>query len=181
MKKKARVILTLKCPRNCSYCANKAKANRAQMQPLKDIEDLKGYDQVILTGGEPLLEVLRLNAILRKLNTFRPIKIYLYTAIWMPFFEEEVANFLDGITFTMHPNQTGYYEDGAHFQNMQLCLNRLPKEFCASRRLRIFDGAYRDLILTPGAWTDIAKSKILGPEECLVPEDEDLFLFTGAK
>lgn len=53
MKETARVIVTYRCDRHCPGCCN------TQPQDVKTIhliEELKDYEEIVVTGGEPLLE-----------------------------------------------------------------------------------------------------------------------------
>ena len=52
MKQTARVIVTLVCDRSCPGCCNTNGLDGIQEV---NLERLKDYEEVVLTGGEPLL------------------------------------------------------------------------------------------------------------------------------
>ena len=51
MKKTARVIITYDCPRDCQSCCNKHIGDVPQVK----FEDLLSYEEIVITGGEPML------------------------------------------------------------------------------------------------------------------------------
>lgn len=52
MKKTARVIVTLACNRKCPGCCNETIGKVAS---IGDISVLSDYEEVVITGGEPML------------------------------------------------------------------------------------------------------------------------------
>lgn len=52
MKKTARVIVTLKCNRNCPGCCN---MNLPEYREVHTDEELLDYEEIVITGGEPML------------------------------------------------------------------------------------------------------------------------------
>lgn len=52
MKKTARVIVTLKCNRNCPGCCN---TNLPEYREVHTDEELLDYEEIVITGGEPML------------------------------------------------------------------------------------------------------------------------------
>lgn len=51
---KARVIVTLECNRHCENCCNTGDAFLGY-KVLTDINELLAYEEIIITGGEPML------------------------------------------------------------------------------------------------------------------------------
>jgi len=95
----ARVIVTWKCDKDCDLCCNKNLP--VQPQPCT-IEDLQGYDQVLITGGEPMLYPARLEEIIKKLRAQAPEnKVYLYSALYRPAMHH-IVKLVDGIHYTLH-------------------------------------------------------------------------------
>ena len=98
--KKLRLLITDQCNRNCPKCCNKGFDLKAL--PIADPTHLFNthYDEVSLTGGEPLLvpTVTVSVASLLKTKPFPP-KVYLYTA-WVEDASAYymVMPFVDGVT-----------------------------------------------------------------------------------
>lgn len=51
----ARVVLWLACNRKCPMCCNNNSDAIAAATRVPDMSHIRDYDQVILTGGEPML------------------------------------------------------------------------------------------------------------------------------
>ena len=104
MKKTARVIVTMVCNRNCPGCCNEAISKVAS---ISDISILSDYEEVVITGGEPMINphtLLRFIKALRKQNKRQ--KIYLYTACLTMDDHPTILKYLDGITVTVHAEAT---------------------------------------------------------------------------
>lgn len=101
MKKTARVIVTYKCNRSCPGCCN---GHGNSVRKIENIEELLGYEEIILTGGEPMLLGSTLQEFIQKLRVgMYSGKIYLYTAHWKDSrFNHEIIKMVNGITFTIH-------------------------------------------------------------------------------
>ncbi len=101
MKKTARVIVTYKCNRSCPGCCN---THGNTVKKIEDIRELLGYEEIILTGGEPMLLVGKLMEFVSGLKARGYNgKIYLYTAYWKDNrFNHEIIKMVNGITFTIH-------------------------------------------------------------------------------
>ena len=81
MKKTARVIITSKCDRKCPGCCNSKLDYTSLAKVIGGITALKDYEEVVITGGEPMINPAQLYTVikmLRKQNKRQ--KIYLYTA-----------------------------------------------------------------------------------------------------
>lgn len=129
---KARLLFTNDCNRFCKGCCNRNwKGEPPKLIPIKDA---KGYDEIYITGGEPMLypeQLIKLIKGLRENNTIS--KIYLYTA--KPFPKEkflEIIRMIDGCTVTIHnyPDRTKFIEAGydmMEFPNKKMRLNVFPR------------------------------------------------------
>ena len=101
MKKVARVIVTYKCPRHCENCCNEHIGNVPEVK----FEDLMKYEELVITGGEPMLIALRVVEMIHRLRASGfSGKIWLYTsslkiARWA---DKAVMKEVDGITYTLH-------------------------------------------------------------------------------
>ena len=129
-----RLLLWPECNRSCEYCCNK----QFNLAELPVAPDFRGYGQILLTGGEPLLypEVL-LDEIARIKRRNSMAFIYLYTAK-----TDDIAAFcavlneVHGVTLTIHEQG-----DVPDFQVLQAYLdNMYPVIKYKSMRLRIRNG-----------------------------------------
>lgn len=55
MKKTARVIITSKCDRKCPGCCNSKLDYTSLAKVIGGITALKDYEEVVITGGEPMI------------------------------------------------------------------------------------------------------------------------------
>lgn len=117
--KKLRLLITDKCNRSCPGCCNK----EWDLNKLPVCTSFKGYDEIMLTGGEPGIKVkLLLDTIklVRKENN--KAKIYLYTAFHKVLLHFDIISRLDGITFTLHEKK-----DADLFEVIELSQKRLNR------------------------------------------------------
>ena len=160
--KKLRLLITAYCNRDCKGCCNRGW----DLTQLKRCDDFSGYEEVMITGGEPMLfqnKVKNVADRIRKEN--KDAKIILYTA----FVEEDllyVMPWLDGVTLTLHTK-----EDGEKFKD----LNELFIEFQdnvsligKSMRLNVFKGI--DYGNNHYLWD--VKDDIVWIKDCPLPVDE---------
>lgn len=188
MNKRCRLLLTTKCPNNCPLCCNK------QFDLFKDVPiiDRWNYDEFILTGGEPLMNITTLLDFIYNLTAIHKYmgtspKIYLYTSICNPHIWDEIIPFFDGITYTVHTQQNakelitlitvltnpemGY---DSMFQNLQdinqksIWLNLFPE---AKTLIDV------ELANTNLSWDSISRffkiRQMEWRENCPIPEGED--------
>ncbi len=101
----ARVIVTYKCNRSCPGCCN---THENSVRKIEDINELLKYDEIVITGGEPMLIKEKLFHFLLQLRNMEYNgKIYMYTAFWNHgIYSHEILDTLDGITFTIHAEAT---------------------------------------------------------------------------
>lgn len=102
MNKKLRLLLTTKCPNKCPMCCN----NSWDFSELP-VVDRWNYEQIMFTGGEPLLMLNKLCDLadsVRSITSTMGIdsKIYVYTAIcdWNKL--RTILKHVDGIVLTPH-------------------------------------------------------------------------------
>jgi len=176
---KARLILTKRCTRGCSYCVTQHSPLIKEARTISSADALRDYEEITITGGEPLLEEDRLLRLLYDLQLQKKEerKLYLYTARWVP----GIGNFLmfmDGITYTLHAGMAKTMM--GHFYNIQVHLAMVDYPTTGaltSRRLRIMGNFSEQILVYPSAWTEIAKVPIAKPEECELPEGEELLVW----
>lgn len=176
-KKKARIIWTKTCQRDCSYCCNKYESVIAQMQPLTDLTTLADRDEVIVTGGEPMLYPTKLIAFLKQVRKACPTStLYLYTAKLDNGGNktEEIIDLVDGIHFTLHE---GLSEDDINeFLWFQAVAAEHPDK---SFRLSVDPGIQELLHIIPAVWKEIRIKTWFTANNCPVPLDETLHLWKG--
>lgn len=98
--KKLRLLLFKDCKRNCKGCCN----NEWDLDRLPIETEFTGYDEILLTGGEPMLKPkLVLKTIDRIRQVDEGVAIYMYTAKVNPIKESiKILGKLTGITITLH-------------------------------------------------------------------------------
>jgi len=131
--KKLRLLVTDKCNRACPGCCNK----EWDLSALPKCTSYEGYDEVILTGGEPMLVPGRLMSIIMDIKIENPdALIYMYSAkMDDPVAMRDILKYIDGVCLTVHE-----YKDGCHFVDLDWCLrtNSAFKIKDKSLRLNIF-------------------------------------------
>ena len=173
--KTARVITTLKCTRNCSYCVNKKQNIKDQMKPLPEISELIEYDLICLTGGEPLLEFEKTKRLITALRSTKfDILIYMYASIWTADLQF-LLPFLDGIHYTLHNYKpVTQYQNTKDFRKAQELF--IPYSNKKSFRLSLSPDIANEIPIIPYVWKEIRIKKWFSTEECIVPVHEDLFI-----
>jgi len=100
--KKLRLLLTSECNRICEGCCNKDW----DLKSLKKCISFKGYDIIMITGGEPGIKPKLLLDTLKRIKKEVPsTPIYLYTAYPKILLNFPITNRLDGVTFTLHTKE----------------------------------------------------------------------------
>ena len=105
---KLRLLLLSECNRTCKGCCNKDW----DLDELPSCQSFESFDEIFLTGGEPLLVPDLLFSVTKKIRQISPAKIYVYTA-WRedPNLLLSVLNAVDGLTLTLHTRKdTGPFE-----------------------------------------------------------------------
>jgi len=169
--KKARVLLWEDCNRNCEGCCNKSIDLKAL--PQVNMRDLKKYDTIILTGGEPMLYPERLLTISNGLRKkFPDTKLVLYTAkVNDPLWRRIAINF-DGVTITLYDQQDIYLFEA------YAMLNHYPRVI--DKRLNVFSSVRLTQLqlekFENNCW-DI-KTDIEWIKDCPLPDGEEFVRWT---
>lgn len=176
---KARVIVTLDCNKNCVGCVNKDEDFKSP-KVLTRVDDLLKYDEIIITGGEPLLIPEKVYEFITLLNIKKKYRgrIYLYTS----YFPKEKAiacqsimTQIDGLTFTLHAVST----DKDITELKQLSESNFLKQFKdKSFRLFIDDRLYAKYDFSNinlSNWSVIRR--LQWQEHCVLPSNEELFIY----
>ena len=168
MKKKLRLLVTERCDRNCPMCCNK----KYKLASLPKVDTFAGYDEILLTGGEPMLDpylVHRISTAIRLEN--KKAKIYMYTA--KTDFPHALLVVLllklDGITITLHEQK-----DVPNFIDFVVMLHTVygvavPRTLHVSVFKHVDIGKNRWFIEYCG-WK--IKDNITWQKECPLPEGE---------
>ena len=164
--KKLRLLLASKCNRDCKGCCNKGW----NLDSLKVCEDYEGYDEIMITGGEPALYPIKILAICKAIRRNNPkAKIYLYTAL-PKVNTVDLLNkgLLDGITLTLHDQR-----DVVAFELFQelLCDIDLSKK---SLKLNVFKGV--NVVEYP-IWK--SNKNMVWIKDCPLPENEVFMKYEG--
>lgn len=106
--RKLRLLVTTDCPNHCPMCCN----NQFDFDKLKRVEDFD-YDEIMITGGEPLLFPRKVEELARSIKTLNPIlypdesvpKIYVYTSIASFISLKRILNVVDGVVLIPHSKE----------------------------------------------------------------------------
>lgn len=179
---KARVLITTKCNRRCRGCCNKTMVKGVKKV---SFEDLFNYDEIIITGGEPMLMADRAVEMLHRLRLggYKG-KIWLYTAFahrleryWAV---KMLIDEVDGITFTLHYNSRieTLKEDLRSLRKLDKYLSKLEgKE--RSDRLYIDSRVYKEDYVKSlvNKWAAVKPLVWNKNGECSLPEGEELVFY----
>jgi len=162
---KLRLILFEECHRSCEGCCNRDW----NLKSLPVCSDFRGYDRIMLTGGEPMLHpeiiVRAIGAI--TLQTSTPI--ILYTALLTnKVLLGRILDVIEGITVTLHTA-----EDVAPFLDFD---RYYAGQESKSYRLNIFRGVGH--VQCSPRWK--VKDDITWIKDCPLPPGETLMRFDPA-
>lgn len=159
--KKLRLLFTQDCNRNCPGCCNK----QWDLDKLKNVSHYN-YDEILLTGGEPLLYTQELKGVIKAIKSVSKAKVYLYTAVSHKESIYDVLPLLDGITLTLHDKN-----DFHGLKWLLYIINKNPEDFKnKSLHLNVFKGIdLSDLDLY--GWK--VKDNVEWIDNCPLPEDEE--------
>ena len=164
--KKLRLLLNKDCNRNCIGCCNKDW----DLDKLPICRDYTKYDEILLTGGEPMLYPERIITVIKQIRTENPsAKIILYTAMVNNL--DIVLPYLDGITLTLHDKN-----DIEPFLNFERTATPLYMHNM-SLRLNIFEeaGELSERLI----WRWQIKDHMHWIKNCPLPENEEFMIWKG--
>ena len=96
---KLRLLLWEECNRRCRGCCNKDW----DLDAIPSCSNFDEYDEVMLTGGEPMLYPEKLFSIVREIRKQTGVDIYVYTAKVDDLGSAlTVLEHVDGMTLTLH-------------------------------------------------------------------------------
>jgi hypothetical protein len=167
--KKLRLLLFEECNRKCRGCCNKSW----DLANLPICEDYRQYDQILLTGGEPLLYPEIVMEAVYDIREQTNAPIYLYTAKTdnLDVFGR-VLNIVNGITVTLHTTS----RDIVPFALLNAGLRLTNKARDKNMRLNVFHN-----VLSPKNALPIWKVKknIKWIKNCPLPEGEVFMKYKG--
>lgn len=163
MTDKMRLILWPECDRDCPGCCNKS----IDMSTVPHALDFKGYREIILTGGEPLLYpdmVRELTCGIRSIAD-PDTRVLLYTANYDSNAHSKTLYALDGMTITLHEQA-----DVEPFMYLYAWMLYTKVHIGKTMRLNVFEG------ITHPNVSDVfsVKSGIRWIKNCPLPEGEVL-------
>lgn len=177
---KARVIVTLDCPRKCEGCVNESLKD---VKVIDSKDELLHYKEIIITGGEPMLiheKVLNFVEELRN-NLNYTGKIYLHSSLYddetmYRTYDRLLTRYLDGFNFTLHNEATD--EDVSALKSLSESPTMMVNKGLLSTRLsidnRLYD-RYDFSNINLLNWTVVRKLQWLS--ECPLPQGEELLIF----
>lgn len=171
------MILNWHCGRNCVLCCNDYSRVMAGREIISDLDRFAGYDEVMLTGGDPLLMGRReLLEVVSRLRILGVPRIYLYTTWWNGN-GEAVLPLVDGVHFSLHPDAGS--RELALLGQIESAAARYP-----DKSFRLFVDAALDMpLVNPDLWTRIERKVFMTEQQLFdlqpggVPEGESLFVY----
>jgi len=159
--KKLRLLLFADCNRNCPGCCNKDW----DLDSLPLCNSYAGYDEILITGGEPLLKPEITRMVILHIRQENPsARIYVYTAKIDNYgCALDILKMADGFTVTLHNDA-----DRLIFEYFTAMLHpslKRKKEL----RLNVFKGVGLPWI-ADGSWQ--VKTDIEWQKDCPLPEGE---------
>ncbi len=167
MKQIARVIMTWDCNRDCDLCCNK---NLPVVPRTCTTRDLRPFDQVLITGGEPSMFMVELLTLIDTLRIQRPEGqgVFVYTALWHDGLRQ-VARYVDGIHYTLHHPLK--HNDLIGFKKFQEMIGD-PEFENKSFRLYMEPRIHAPVPIIPSRWARVEVKPWL--DACPLPEGEVL-------
>lgn len=174
---KARIILNWECGRKCPLCCNDYGIIMAGRKIISSLDEFADYDEVMLTGGDPLLMKRDdLLGIVKRLRELSVVKIYLYTTWWNKN-ADAVVPLIDGVHFSLHPD-AGQRELELLRKVEEVAITYPNKSF------RLFVDAVLEMPeVKESAWTRIERKRFMNEQELLelqsggVPDGESLYVY----
>lgn len=174
---KARLILNWKCGRTCRLCCNDYQTIMAGRKMITTLDMFANYDEVMLTGGDPLLiRKEDLLSVIRRLRELNVRRIYLYTTWWNKK-ADEVVPLIDGVHFSLHPD-AGQRE----LKLLRRVEDAATKNPGKSFRLFV-DSAIQMPSITVSVWSRVERKEFMTEAQLLdlqpggVPQGEFLYVF----
>lgn len=157
---KLRLLLFTECNRQCKGCCNKDW----NLDALPVCNSFSGYKNIMLTGGEPMLQPELVKEVAGRIREETEAQIFLYTAKTDDIDGLlEILRIVDGVTVTLHTRK-----DAPLFRDFNDSLRRSDITG-KSLRLNVFDGISVGDTDVSG-W--LVKSGIRWIKDCPLPANE---------
>lgn len=131
--RKLRLVLWPNCPRSCEGCCNK----QFDLAGLEECYSYAGYDEILLTGGEPLMFPNAVCVVIDQIRRVHSGPIYVYTAKTDPVDEVlKVLDKADGLCVSLHAPS-----DVVKFADLQAAFGSCGLPNGKSLRLNVFHTA----------------------------------------
>jgi hypothetical protein len=171
VKKTARLILFEDCPRACPGCCNEYPSLRAQMKPISSMDELAGYEEIVLTGGELLHKpIVTLDFLYDLKDRFPDKRVYMYTAMWSVHLDD-MMEIVDGIHYTVHAPAVP--KDVHDFETVQ----GMVTGWDGHARLYVDSSCELKLSIRPSVWDRVEIKPWMVEGECPLPSHEDLLIW----
>jgi len=164
--KKLRLLVTEYCPKNCAGCCNK-DIDLDALPIISSVDQLVDYDEIYVTGGEPLCEARTDHtlSIIASIIVNTKARIFVYTsAVDNPVVLAKVLTMLHGMTITLHTQK-----DAEDFKIVMALMSR-GLRMSKSLRLNVFKGVDITGMYTGGF---MVKDNIEWIKDCLLPVGEE--------
>ena len=136
------------------------------------LEEVTGYDEVCITGGEPMLNVGVTEMIIDKVRQQNPnAKVFMYTALFHPYGTRQLIDKLDGIQFSVHAEAT--LDDMWGFQQFQDLIHAYPQK---TFRAYIDPRIKFSIKIEPHVWFRFEIKRWIEEGACPVPSHETLLI-----
>ena len=175
--KKCRLIITFDCNKSCPSCCNKYSTIMNSAIDIYNIKDIPlGVDEILITGGEPLLDIDKTLSILKEIDEIKysKTKVYIYTAVWNNKFKR-LVKYISGVQYSLHSFDKNEKRDFNYFQEY-------IKKQNISKRLYV-DRAIKNYIkIIPNAWDSIkienwkTEEQLLSITNSGLPYEEQLYI-----
>lgn len=163
---KLRLLLFERCNRNCDGCCNKDW----DLKSLPIENDFSQYDEIILTGGEPMLDpllIIKTSKCISKQSPF--IDIFLYTAKtdnWQAILS--VLHYVDGLTVTLHEQKD--IKPFLFLNNILLASNEMSVTTIWEKSFRV--NIFKNIVLDTNLRLWEVKDNIEWIKNCPLPTGE---------
>jgi len=160
-----RLVMLEECNRTCEGCCN----NDWDLEGLQVVDSFSGYDEILITGGEPMLYPEKVIDLCNEIAFYSDEypSVILYTAkTKRPLDLIAVLAVLDGVTITLHEQY-----DVEPFNVFNLLSEKLGAGIGRSLRLNVFSGIDISTCNLEG-WD--VKEDIEWIKDCPLPENETI-------
>lgn len=159
--KSLRLLLFNECDRSCKLCVNK----QHDLSQVPKVVTFAEFNEVILTGGEPLLKPDLVLSTIKRIREENSCPIYMYTAkVNDPLVFLQVLEALDGVTVTLHTKK-----DVLPFLRINDAIEA-QSDIYKNKSLRL--SVFRNIEVPVQLSHWIVKKDLVWRKDCPLPENE---------